>query len=90
MKIQGQTEEDNRDSGVLSSPLSFLRSGVFGWRVADLSSRGGGGYYWSLRSANTTYSNYLYFSNTFLNPQDIGNRGYGFAVRCVQILHHSH
>ena len=82
--------EDSRDSGVLSNPLSFLRSGHLYWYDAGLLNRGGGGGYWSLRSANTTYSNDLYFRNTGLNPQGSDNRGYGFAVRCVQILHHSH
>ena len=83
MKVNGETTEDNRDSGVLSSPLSFLRSGYFGWNFAGLDGRGGSGYYWSLRSGSATYSGYLYFDSTYLSPQDYGNRGNGFAVRCV-------
>ena len=82
-KNNDQTSEDNRDSGVLSNPLSFLRSGLFYWDSASLSYRGSNGNYWSLRSANTTASNYLNFSNTFLHPQYHYNHGFGFAVRCV-------
>ena len=83
MKNNGDTTEDNRDSGILSNPLSFLRSGYFYWNYAGLNNRGGHGYYWSLRSANTTNSNSLYFYGTNLSPQSNSNRGNGFAVRCV-------
>ena len=83
MKNNSQTSEDNRDSGLLSSPLSFLRSGYFYWGNAGLNDRGGSGNYWSLRSNSTTNSYYLYFNNTGLNPQYSNNRGNGFAVRCV-------
>ena len=80
-----KNEGEERDSGLLSSPLSFLRSGLFYWGLAGLGNRGGVGYYWSLRSANTTVSNNLYFNSTDLFPQSNGHRGYGFAVRCVKI-----
>ena len=82
--------EANQDAGIISNPLSFLRSGFFVWNYAGLGDRGGSGTYWSLRSANTTGSSNLGFYNTYLNPQYLNNRGYGFAVRCVQILQHSH
>ena len=72
----------NQDPGILSTPLSFLRSGYFGWYGAGLGDRGGNGYYWSLRSYSTTSSNDLGFNNTYLNPQNDYGRGYGFAVRC--------
>ena len=94
MKNTGQTEEDNRDSGLLSNPLSFLRSGRFYWNSAGLGSRGIYGDYWSLRSYSTTDSNELYLGNTSLNPYANDHRGFGYAVRCesgpLQILHHSH
>ena len=76
-----KNEGDERDSGVLSDPLSFLRSGVFYWSATSLYVRGDSGRYWSLRSANTTGSSGLHFSNTYLGPQDSSSRGYGFAVR---------
>ena len=91
MKNTGQAPEVNsKDSGILSSPLSFLRNGIYAWIFGGPDYRGGLGYYWSLRSANTAYSNSLYFSLTVLYPQLIYDRGMGFAVRCVQILHQSH
>ena len=72
------------DVGVLSSPLSFIRSGHFGITAeVDSSYRGGGGEYWILRSTNTTNSYYLYFDNGSIIVQYTGNRGSGFAVRCV-------
>ena len=84
MKNNGDTTEDNRDSGILSNPLSFLRSGIFYWSSADPYDRGGSGYYWSLRSATTTHSCNLNFGSTGLNPQNLNDRGNGYAVRCVK------
>ena len=81
MKTQGQTTEDNRDAGLLSNPLSFLHNGLFDWSYAGIWGRGIVGNDWSLRSANTTNSNLLYFHSTYLPPQDNSTRGYGFAVR---------
>ena len=90
----GQTSEvDDKDSGVLSRPLSFNRSGVLRWYNASPSLRSDEGDYWSLRTYSTTSSGSLYFNHgTGLAPQDNSAHGYGFAVRCVttlQILHHS-
>ena len=79
--MKNSSEESSTDSGVLSSPLSFLRSGYLYWNDAGLNARGGSGRYWSLRSAGTTYSYSLGFGNTYLYPQSNDNRGYGFAVR---------
>ena len=74
---------DSQDSGILSNPLSFVRSGYVYWSDACTYEHGSAGNYWSLRSYSTTASNYLYFSTTSLNPQSYNNRGLGFAVRCV-------
>ena len=73
----------SRDYGLLSAPLSYVRSGVYYWYSTGLSNRGSNGYYWSLRSYNTTSSNNLLFYSSNLSPQYYGSRGYGFAVRCV-------
>ena len=81
MKNGWNTSETSFDSGVLSNPISFLRSGYFSWHSVGLNSRGGSGHYWSLRSYSTTYSIYLYFYNTDLYPQVGNNRGDGFAVQ---------
>ena len=87
-------EANSKESGMLSNPLSFLRSGSFNWYYAGLVSRGVYGDYWSLRSYSTTDSNELYLGNTSLNPYANDHRGFGYAVRCesilLQILHHSH
>ena len=90
MKDYNQTSEDNQDSGLLSNPLSFLRNGYFYWVNAGLANRGGYGYYWSLRSTTKISSNSLLFYGTRLYLQYGSNRGMGYAVRCIQILHHSH
>ena len=81
------------DSGILSTPLSFLRDGYFAWGYAGLGSHGEGGRYWLSRSSNPTYSSSLTFNNGGLGSQDANTRAFGHAVRCVaifQILHHSH
>ena len=72
-----------RDYGLLSAPLSYVRSGYYYWNSTGLNYRGSGGYYWSLRSSNTAGSGSLYFSSSGFYPQNYGARGYGFAVRCV-------
>ena len=84
--MENAGEESSTDSGVLSNPLSFLRNGLVDWSYAGVWGRGLNGYYWSLRSANTTSSNYLYFYYAYLGPQHSSNRGQGLAVRCVSIL----
>ena len=81
------------DSGILSTPLSFLHSGYLGWEVADLYARGVHSNYWTLRSESATFSSILYSNNISLVPQTRAYQGNGDAVRCVatlQILHHSH
>ena len=80
--MKNTSGETSRDSGVLSNPLSFLRSGYFEWSVAGLLNRSGSGDYWLLRSTDITYSYGLYFGDTYLFPQGYDNRhGNGFAVR---------
>lgn len=41
--------------------------------------------YWSRTLSSTTYSRYLLFRSTRLNPTVYTNKGYGFAVRCVAV-----
>ena len=77
------SESEYYDAGVLSTPLSFVHSGVFRWENTELSWRGGDGHYWSLRSSDVTGSNRLVFYNTYLSPQANSLRGNGFAVRCI-------
>ena len=72
-----------RDFGLLSAPLSYVRSGYYNWDSTGLGYRGSYGYYWSLRSYSTTYSYSLVFYSSGLGPQNYNSRGHGFAVRCV-------
>ena len=72
-----------RDFGLLSAPLSYVRSGDYAWDSTGLVNRGSRGYYWSLRPGNTTSSNYLSFDSSYLGPQRSDSRGDGFAVRCL-------
>ena len=71
----------SRDYGLLSAPLSYVRSGDYRYYSTELFVRGSFGYYWSLRSSNTTSSYYLYFGSSNLSPQYNSARGTGFAVR---------
>ena len=73
----------SRDFGLLSSPLSYVRSGDYAWDSTGLVNRGSRGYYWSLRSGNATSSNGLYFYSSALGPQYSSDRGYGFAVHKI-------
>ena len=73
--------ENERDAGVISTPLSFHRTSCYDCGNASLDNRNGG-YYQSLRSVNTIYANVFGFYNTTINPQSYDIRGYGFAVRC--------
>ena len=82
MKNNGQTEENNRDSGVLSNPLSFIYSGDYYYRIATLDDRNSRGYFWSLRSINDNISGNLNFHSTYLDPQNSNYKGLGIAVRC--------
>ena len=81
-------EADDIDSGVLSNPLSFPRSGFIYWVDNTSRDRNHGGYYWSLQSYSTINSNSLYFYINRLYPKTHNLHGNGFAV--PQILHHSH
>ncbi len=48
-----------------------------------LSSVGTDGYYWS-STPNGTRGTYLYFEDTSVTKDRVGDRAYGFSVRCVQ------
>ena len=79
MKDMGETS--STDSGILSNPLSFTRSGAFYWNDASLGYRGGWGNYWSSRSESISFSGHLNFGSTYLASQGNSLRGLGFAVR---------
>ena len=90
MKDGWQTTETSFDAGVLSNPLSFLRGGMYDNASAISMARNSSGLYWSLRSHSLNASNNLNFNNISLVTQNPSNRGAGFAVRFLQILHYPH
>ena len=79
-----KSDASSRDSGVLSSPLSFLRSGNFRYQNASIGNRTSVGMYWIANSNDTQNSNSLYFYAEYVNTHDHDPRGMGFAVRCVR------
>ena len=50
-------------------------------QLTDVSSYG---FYWSAAPYNATYGYSLYFSSSYVSPQDYNYRAYGFSVRPVQ------
>ena len=80
-----KNEGEARDSGVLSNPLSFLRSGRFNWDSTHLDNRNDYGFYWTLRSSDTVTANDLDLRDDFLFAQFGIQLGNGLAVRCVKI-----
>ena len=79
-----KSDSSSRDSGVLSSPLSFLRNGNLSWGNTDILNLGSYGYYWLLRSINVNISSSFVFGITILYPQyNVTDRGTGMAARCV-------
>ena len=64
------------------TPANFLRAGLYGGGSFNLG--GANGYYWSSTSGgNTSVARYLLFGSGYVSSADIGNRYYGFSVRCL-------
>lgn len=84
-KLGNNSDNDatKNDFGLHAFPLSFVRSGLYYWNSAGLYGRDSGGYYWSAASFSTSNSYSLLFYSTNLLPRHNGNKGLGFAVRCV-------
>ena len=91
MKNDTEIREEGIVSGALSQPLSLVLGGDFHMSNATLANHGAQGYYWMMRSVDSSLSNYFLLSNPYdyLDPLYRADRGMGFSVRCVQILHHS-
>lgn len=45
-----------------------------------------GGYYWSRTAVDAGNANYLVFHSNTVKPANVGNKYYGFALRCVSTL----
>ena len=76
-------EGGERDSGVLSNPLSFVRAGFYRWNSSAIDARTSYGDFWLLRSRNENESNTLNISSTDLRLQHYYDRSFGFAVRSL-------
>ena len=87
MKNTGEaTETNNLDSGVLSSPLSFVRGGRLNWSIGEITYRDTAGDYWTLHSRADVASSGLDHFDRNLNPTTFIQHGYGNAVRGVAIV----
>ena len=82
MKGTGQTSESNMDSGLLSNPLSFLRSTEYTSENAKVNTEQLGRS-WTSESRDETLSYPLVFGYNHLYKTAYVSRGLGFAVRCV-------
>ena len=65
----------------MSESFGFIRSGYTDWAVTNFYNLSKGGYYWSSISNRTLYSGRLFFTSTYLAPQGLSTKGYGFTVR---------
>ena len=66
------------DSGIISSPLSFIRSGMYYPDTGTLGNRGNNGGYWSSTSAYA-----LGLKSNKLNPQQSTQKYFAHPIRCV-------
>ena len=73
------------DSGILSEPFAFLRSGDYAWRPTGLGNRSAYGGYWSATTYYAMLSYYQTFYSASFVPQTGYYKGYGFTVRCFRI-----
>ena len=70
-------------NGSKTATIFFPASGFRGYSDGSLYYVGNYGYYWSAVPNNTYGGCYLYFSWSYVSPQLIDNRSYGFAARPV-------
>ncbi len=64
-------------------PLNFLRTGDYYYSDGKMYSRTAAGYWWSATRSSATDANRLYTNTSYVGPQYSGNRGNGYALRCV-------
>ena len=70
------------DSGIVSEPFAFPRSGYYSWGTAGFYYRSSYGFHWSSRTYHTADSRYHGFYSSYFGPQAGRSKGYGFTVRC--------
>ena len=66
-----------------SLPLSVMMSGNFYWGDGNLNARGAYGFFWSSTPYSYTYSRYLNFGSTNVNPKYGFHKPHGLTLRCV-------
>ena len=69
------------DSGIISEPFAFPRSGFYRGTTTALSARNESGHYWSSRMQSTTLSSYQAFSLAVFLVDERYNNGGGFMIR---------
>ena len=74
------------ESGVLSEPFAFLRSGRYYWHAGSLLGRSNYTRSWSSRLDDTGMARHLSSSDTYFYSQDSFYIGTGFPVRWEAIL----
>ena len=77
-----RVERARADSGILSEPFAFPRSGNYNWGSSGPNRRSSRAYYWSSHTYSAAYAHYQSFHSTYFGPQDGYLKGYGYAVRC--------
>ena len=75
--------KDNADSGLLSEPFGYLRTGDYTYYSGRMNSMGRQGNVWSLLSLNTENARYINFLETNFRVQSTRAKGLGFAIRCL-------
>ena len=74
---------DNANSGVLSEPLGFSRSGQYNWNPASPGSRDSSVRVWSSHTSASAYSKVQYSDSSNFSSDYGNSKGLGSAVRCV-------
>ena len=69
-------------SRINGNSIFFPASGFY--NGTSLYNRGSSGYYWSSSYVSATYTYYLLFNSSSVNPADSSYRRYGFTARAVQ------
>ena len=76
--------EKGWDFNCTGSTVFFPASGYRSYSSGSLYNVGSNGYFWSAMPGSTSYSRYLVFSSSYVNPLNFDERAYGFPVRPVR------
>ncbi len=70
-------------ANMITSPLNFLRAGLYGYGSSAMNVQGSSGSFWSSTADSQVRAYNLMFNSSYVNPQDYYGKGAGFPVRCV-------